>query len=1741
MANRVAPPKSTGGGGFEFETDVGASFLVSMLVGHTPFGPELGQVTRVSFQTQADGWFLDDILLETASPRGRHRIALSLKSNPQFTAKRAPRDFVEAAWRQWLHVDSDAFDRNADYLGMVTTRLSLSAADARDGLLHKARTGEPTAFSNRLSTPRWSNKKERALFESFRCPAELGLGTPDADPTELLQRLQFVEHDFDRETSESRAAAVLHCRRAVRSGSQADALSLWTALREVAARLRVSGGSVALPSLFERLRGHVALSEHPDYREDWAQLDRRAFDEVRAVRDTVAGEISIPRDLQFKEALDALARAPVAALVGPSGIGKSALARRVFETRRAEEQRTLWIDAASFRDAGGLESYEARLGLSHRLPELLSAEPSESPLVVVDRVEQVIDAEATRTLGRLLRWFRVDEKAGPWTVLLVCQEYDWERLQDDLFRSPDLNVACKRVDLGAVARSDLQAVVEGVPTLRPLLDEPRVAAVLGNLKLLDLVVRRVRERGPEADGIAPPATEADVAEWFWRTMVARGERAAERTQAVSALAIRLADELTNSVNVADASPEEARAWDSLVRDRLVRRLAADRVGFDHDVYGDWVRVHELGKQGSNLCDFLRERQASPLWHRAIRLFGIALVSTEESIASWRRHVSALDEQGLGVARDLLLDAPVLSPNDRRVLDNALSGLVVDDGRLLKRVLTRFLSFATAPDEVRGRAAQSAGVDEATIRVALRRPRARLWPCLLEWLHSNATHVLRLAPREVAQIVKLWLESSTHDSAYRTEMAGLAVRLGRHALATRDSAPSAERKLYYACMLLAANERTDSVVVLTRSAAQLGPATAVPSDVAVWPGGPHSNVDDAFREEVLSPMVSDLVTASPADAQAVILATLIEAPAARHVAMLAGHAWDFGLAPRDQWTPASFVHGPFLTLLKRDFNHGLELVVRLVEFATARSLEQRVRATRGTGSVPNLTQLISRASAGDPSIPCCRLLAPDKAGGARAYVGDAQVYLWGSAIGNGHPAVAAALMSLEQYFYSQLEAGEPVDDKLEAVLARSQSAAVLGTLAEVGKSEPRLLAGPLLPLLSGAELYWWEGQKRVGDPLNTFFGTALHSKLVMERIEAFRDLEHRPVDVRQLASGLLLNVPAVDAYLRRVLPWWTQQSESGALPARSVEQLRLWLDRTNWSEDETPEGERCYRNRALDALRSESVATEQTIRTELMVFQLPLKCRQILRGTPRLTAKELDSLWDDWLRVRQLAARGGATAAPSTGEATAVLAVSAVFLWHSTWLQEDQRRAEEVEQVVRAWLTRDLPDLPEFWGKHDVSPYSWDCFLVDCAVMLMASAPRDPLWRRVVSQWVFCKKYTTVGILFTRCARLRMSLRGDFGSLCRLALVWAHARPRLEFARRLARHSAGAHRRTGERILEALDCWQSEQVAAFVDAQGIEASGNWSEWTDRQELDDLLTDNDLPRRSWQIDWGVARASHAWLLMPRGLTDDSELEYRRNFWQAALLLLSKRPMSLSDGQVDRYPFPDERWVLDGLAAEVLAAQDDTTAEAYVEGIVALPADAHPWPERFLSALHRIVLSEEHVPRASVERLRRTVARFCRLAEGAPRWPEHARAWRALIGIDASTCRSWGAQHASLVRSAWPTIALWMEHVPPYDRHVLALSQWLAGPACDEARVRALPWLNARVVWLHDQHDGGHEELCTSVARLLNVIWGKHRDEIHSAPEFRSAFSSLLGLLVEQQNPWALELQDRIGGLGAMSSAV
>lgn len=1757
MASNVAPPKNTGGGGFVFEDDVCSWLLAAMLAGEPVFGVDCGPPVRLDFQTRPDGWFLDDVLVTTAVGTTRHRFALSVKSNAQFTATSAPSDFVAAGWEQWLHIGSTVFDAALDFLGLVTAPLSGAAAHSVSGLTEKARANDPSLFPSRLTTPNWASADERELFASFACPASLGQTTTDVDTARLLQRLRFIQRDFGAVASESQNRAFELCRRAVRSQSAADAQTLWSILREIASELRPQAGSLTLFELVDRLRARIALADYPDHGGDWATLDARSTREAGLVRASIADRVRLPRDEQVAGVIQSIAGDVQVALLGASGVGKSALAKAAFEQRVSSGERTLWVDASSLDRAADFGAFEASLQLRHPLAKLLARETSREPVVILDGIDQLYADHSFRTVASLLRAASGGPQGARWRILAVCQSQEWPRVLEGLQRAGAPTTRWRIHEAAALRPADLQPVRDAVPTLGRLLLQPQVGSLLTNLKLLDLVVRRL-DGGTEIDASAWVG-ESSVADWFWSAEIERGADRLARGQFARGLARAQADQLTAAVSVDTLDASSLNAAQSLIADQLLVQVPGDRLAFAHDLYGDWARLRLLLNHRADLASFLQGRHESPLWHRAIRLLGVHLLERENGVAEWKGLMSSFDRGNLSIIRDLLLEAPAFAMNAGPLLESIFPDLVAADGVLLQRLLTRFLAFATVPNEQMQAIARVVGMDANAARAAFRRPHWPYWLDVLAVLHAHRVEALRVAPSEVAKVVEMWLEFVPPGSIRRREAAELAILLGQSAIDSRDDYRELEeRGRFYKCALMAAPERPDEVAHLARTAAERIPRPAVAADESTppqprprsmsstgimrgpWPDGPLARVDKTFQDVVLdTPVILHLFRVRPTVAREVVLAALIKPPHEEYWGSSRLHERELDLVRPHKWHPALYTQGPFLVCLRDNFAEGLELIMRLVDFATARAgerAEQERREWRAQAVADGHTEAeIDQAMA---AAPARSLTLLSEGSNALTFEGDATVYGWSSGLGNPPDAVEASLMALEQYFYLRLDAGDDIAEEISAVLARSRSVAALGVLCDIGKRQTSLFDGPLRALLSGPELYYWEINKLVQGRSHLMIGAFMRGQEFITLAQQFHGLEHRKRDLRDVALDRLLKSEEMQAFFASVRDWWKKRRADGERLIEMADQLNLLLDPANYQMREDPTHGLIIVNVALERVQAERATEHQAMNDRMLVTGFPIRCRTILDERRVQTDAQLDELWQTWGRVRELAKAGPAL--PGDEErfgdeyVNAITGGIAVLLWHDEWVSQDATRRQELEGALESLMSGDLPEQDEFRSERDVSTWTWDCFVAESAAMLWARQPQDVRWRRLVAEMVFAEKYATVRVLFARCAESRATLGADFGRLRRLALDWAHVRDRVDVLRRVQHMVPPLDEQLHERLQGEVASWGEQSVSSFVDGSLAPLPVDWSRFGDANRFVEI----DALRRRWPdhmlMDFHLVRCSHEWMPPPDEAQSPEERASVVQFWRVALEVVAARPRADLQRRDQQYPDEDEVWVLENVAAAVLQLRPNENPEQFWTALIDLHSEAHDWPEEFLTALHRRALATEETPATYAPLLREIARRAFSDVDGERRWPWHEEVWDALIGIDYRVSDLWSDRHADHVLRIWDVISLWMENAPQEGRRLGKFARWLSKSAAAPIRLRVLPWFVAQLQPGEERSVYRDDDVEDDLATLLNVVWDQDQRSLRASSEPFAAFRGLLAWLVERQNSLGLELQGRIGGL-------
>ena len=220
--------------------------------------------------------------------------------------------------------------------------------------------------------------------------------------------------------------------------------------------------------------------------------------------------------------------------------------------------------------------------------------------------------------------------------------------------------------------------------------------------------------------------------------------------------------------------------------------------------------------------------------------------------------------------------------------------------------------------------------------------------------------------------------------------------------------------------------------------------------------------------------------------------------------------------------------------------GIDLIIRLVDFATDRRAEDRQ------------TRSIQPAS-----------VVLDLEGGPREFIGDSSVFKWYRGLGSSPNAVATALMALENWLYNQLDQGLSVSDAITQILTRTDSVAFLGLLCCVAKKNPKLLETELRPLIAVPESYWWDIDQMVEAEAVAMMSWAYSDPHLKKLAYHWHNLPHRRHDLRQIVRNVFVESEQMHPFFEAIRSNWAarvKEERKTGNGSRFIKNLMALFDR-----------------------------------------------------------------------------------------------------------------------------------------------------------------------------------------------------------------------------------------------------------------------------------------------------------------------------------------------------------------------------------------------------------------------------------------------------------------------------------------------------------------------------------------------------------------------------------------------------
>lgn len=774
FAKNLSSPVSTGGEGTRLEHAVGAFFLAALLMKAIPRGLDGGVTKEVRFQQLYAGEPLDDIVVIAELPDGDVKLAIQYKRDLTFGEKnRVFEGVLRACWETFKAPD---FRPGRDRVGIGLALYNKTIDEHYQSLLSWARHSIDSAyFLNRVSKEKLSNKYQRNFLKLIRdiLDACSGNSVSDDDLWNFLRSLVILRFDFHVTGSADYHYTVELLRTAlpVEHKSRADEV-LGKLDKYVGAAVPDAGG-FNIDRLNEMLLAEgISLSPAPDCVEDLQRLNDHSRYILAGIKNDIGG-VCLNRAGLVAQAQAALDQHRLLEIIGPSGVGKSALLKALVENAQGQGGALVFSEARL--EGMGWSGFSSHLQLARRLPEILSAlSGSRRPVIFIDGADKITEPGAQKIIGDLLvDLMNVAGGAERWSMVLTARDDNLEEFHS-WFKWPVLGPPAT-FDVAELEAEEVRLIAAENAYLQPFLEMPHLQPITHNPFLLNILVDKrilTAETSPEM-----LATESELRNLWWERVVGASGAAGRARQ----LALLQLGAHVIKAPGQQLVPEATLASPlfSLEADRiLLREPDRDLYRFGHDLLEDWVLCRLLDQRREDLPDYLKEIGQPRGVLRAVQLLGCSLLELNKKPDEWLKLIQIV-EQDASIElrwRYTLQTAPLASTKVDGLLEQLTASLLENDGALLEKIL-----LAIRATEINLNAGLLVGAtrlskDPAEVLALMYSqplPRFRTWVPMIGWLVRHADKLPRSLRPLTVQLMTVWQKESPTGSPYRYEVGELA--------------------------------------------------------------------------------------------------------------------------------------------------------------------------------------------------------------------------------------------------------------------------------------------------------------------------------------------------------------------------------------------------------------------------------------------------------------------------------------------------------------------------------------------------------------------------------------------------------------------------------------------------------------------------------------------------------------------------------------------------------------------------------------------------------------------------------------------------------------------------------------------------------------------------------------------------------------------------------------------------------
>jgi len=877
----------------------------------------------------------------------------------------------------------------------------------------------------------------------------------------------------------------------------------------------------------------------------------------------------------------------------------------------------------------------------------------------------------------------------------------------------------------------------------------------------------------------------------------------------------------------------------------------------------------------------------------------------------------------------------------------------------------------------------------------------------------------------------------------------------------------------------------------------------------WKIGPKFHKNSAFQEMCMnSDALYPLINENPELASEIILLLLIQPPhRVNRFDRFSISEDGYSMEKEYTWYPPLFTRGPFSYFLNTNFEKGLELILKLVNFATQRWKE------------------IKKAYNIKPFILSIKFKGNKT---ARLY-GDNQVFYWHRQISNVPFSVISALMALEMWFYNNLENGKYnlVNSGIKKIISESNSLALAGVLCTVAKKHIKYFESSLSPFIIEPILQYWDFIHIFKDECHQMIVWSHKNSLLSKIAGKWHSYNHRKVTLEDIFFHIFLNSSAGKQFTKEIVYKSKRYLRKGKISNDFKEYLEFLISKSNannWEEKKDNKGNQYWEYIPPKDIKEKIKAKEIEANAKKLIVSLPLQCRAILNKDRVLKEEETEDFYNLIHKLPQIAKESKFEEDDIISIQDCICGIIAVIITtQRNWLG----RHPDKEKFCLNYLINIITNPPSksnISSEVDLYDMHWFSFCAVCLPILWSENPKSLKIKEAIARLASIPHYLTVRILFSQCSDFISKLDVNFLQLIVFIIKVAVLR-RIHF---LLRNDTNFN--YNEKLQQIITTFSK-----------LDVNSELNNFTALFELQDIIKETDLPKFFKQgktdFDRMLIESALSWFPNYYAQIENNLNKRFQMFWENFLnYFIGDIIEEATRSQRDNYPPGEwERWLLDGFTSLMLFSKNNEMVPEIYRSILNTSDKGHYIVNDFLNGFFLSSLNYKQTPDNFINYWADMLSHvfssnIWSYGKGTTYYLEEL--WISIIGFSTYINGLWSDKFQEIVSNNIANYFKWFEINLEHPRCIVGLLIFLQSPA---AKLILPDFLEKIVnsIGSLEKHSDDEYKWETELAVLLSHMWTNYLEDLMADKHYLDAYKRLLKVLVEKQNSIALAIQEKIAG--------